>query len=413
MTSANRGTPIVLLCAVALAACAPTAGPAEANPQLTEAVATAFASILGTQAASQPTATNTPAPTATAQLPPPALPGTFVSGYLNPLDAPHTYIQDQCEYLRDKWTASNSPPGTIVMVVMFHGIEKGEGTVTDPKNIGSSDFKQLMNGLHDMGFQAIDTEQLADFLDHNARIPQRSVLLTQDDRHAAANFNDWFRPYWEKWQWPVVNGWISALGGSDPVLAENVALEQEGWVDHQAHGVVHNIPMSDGSSDEFLTGELQGSITNMQEYFKKTPIAIVWPGGGFGVRPVQFARKYGYRLGFTINPRGPVMYDWVPLADQQDPKRPLYLPEGPVNDPRMVLPRYWPQQVIPNLDTVRVIGEQAAAYAEQNKADGDGILRHCLRFHVRPHSVSKAPGWLTTRSKHVNRNMRVLSNRAG
>ena len=253
------------------------------------------------------------------------------------------------------------------MVVMFHGIEKGETAVSDPKNVGGGEFKQIMNGLHDMGFQAINTGQMADFLDHNARIPARSVLLIQDDRHAAGNFNDWFRPYWEKWQWPVVNGWISALGGNDPVLAENVELEQEGWVDHQAHGVVHNIPMGDSSTDEFLTGELEGSVTNIQTYFKKTPIAIIWPGGGFGVRPVQFARKYGYRLGFTINPRGPIMYNWVPLADQIDPGRPLYIPEGPVNDPRMVLPRYWPGQVLPNLDAVRFMGEQAAAYAEQNR----------------------------------------------
>jgi hypothetical protein len=358
----------LLLLASLLAGCAPAAPTVDAGAQMTQAVGTALASMLETQAVASPALTSTPVPTATELRTPPALPGPFSTANLNPLDKPHTYIQDSCEYLKDKWSSGNAAPGTIVMVVMFHSIEKGAATVSDPKNVGSGDFKKIMNGLHDLGFQAIDTQQLADFLDRNAMIPPRSVVLTQDDRHAAGNFNDWFRPYWEQWHWPVVNGWISALGGSDPVLADNVALEQEGWVDHQAHGVVHNIPMSDSSSDEYLTGELQGSITNIQEYFKKTPIAIIWPGGGFGVRPVQFARKYGYRLGFTINPRGPVMFDWVPLDDQQDPARPLYLPEGGVNDPRMVLPRYWPEQVLPNLDAIRAMGEQAADYAEQNKS---------------------------------------------
>ena len=107
---------------------------------------------------------------------------------------------------------------------MFHSIEKGEASASDPKNIGGSDFRQLMNGVHDMGFQAINATQLADFLDRNALIPPRSVVLIQDDRHAAANYIDWFKPYWDQWQWPVINGWISALGGTDPVLAENVAL---------------------------------------------------------------------------------------------------------------------------------------------------------------------------------------------
>jgi len=33
----------------------------------------------------------------------------------------------------------------------------------------------------------------------------------------------------------------------------------------------------------------------------------------------------------------------------------------------MVIPRYWPYQVQANLDSVRNIGKEAAAYAEQNK----------------------------------------------
>jgi hypothetical protein len=126
--------------------------------------------------------------------------------------------------------------------------------------------------------------------------------------------------------------------------------------------------MSDSSTDEFLTGELQGSMENLQKYFNKTPIAIIWPGGGFGVRPVEFARKFGYKLGFTINPRGPVMYNWIPQADATDPARPAYLPEGPAGDPLMTLPRYWDTDVRAHLDIVRNIGKEAAAYAEQNKA---------------------------------------------
>ena len=125
----------------------------------------------------------------------------------------------------------------------------------------------------DAGFQAIYMQELQEFLYTNAKIPQRSVLLVQDDRHAAQNFTDHFLPYYQKWGWPVINGWISALGGADPVLQENVALSQQGWVDYQAHGVVHNTPMSDSSTDDFLTGELQGSLTNIEKYFNKTPIA--------------------------------------------------------------------------------------------------------------------------------------------
>ena len=347
-----------------LTACQPaSAATPDMSAALTQAFQTAFAQL-------QPTATpipsETPVPPPTAVRTPPALPSRFVASQLNPLDTPHTYIQDTCQYLRDKWNSNNAPPGTVVMVVMFHGIIKGQ--VEKDNQISTGDFKQVMNDLHDMGFQAITTQQLADFLYTNAKIPERSVLLVVDDRHRAQNFNDHFREYWEQWHWPVVNGWISAFEGADQFLQENVALSKEGWVDYQSHGFIHNINMSDSSTDEFLTGELQRSMANIQKYFDKTPIAIIWPGGGFGLRPVQFARKFGYKLGFTINPRGPIMYNWVPQSDQTDPARPAYIAEGPAGDPLMTLPRYWDTDVRAHLDVVRTIGKEAATYAEQNKA---------------------------------------------
>lgn len=334
------------------------------SPALTQAFETALAGL-------QPTATSLPSetpvapPTAVVARTPPALPGTFVASQLNPLDTPHTYIEDTCQYLHDKWNSNNAAPGTLAMVIMYHGITQERPEKIH--DISKQDFKKTMDDLKEQGFEAITATQLADFLDHNAKIPARSVVLIQDDRHFAESFNEHFRPYWEKWGWPVVNAYIAKDERPD-LWAENAALAAEGWVDYQAHGVIHNENMSDSSTDEFLTGELQGAITNIQKYLNKTPIAIVWPGGNFGIRPVQKAREYGYRIGFTINPRGPIMYNWVPLADQQDPARPVYLPEGYVNDPRMVLPRYWPSQVRSELDKIRNIGNEAAAYAEQNKA---------------------------------------------
>lgn len=357
---------ILLLLTLLLASCQPAP---VATPDMSVALTQAFQTALaGLQPTATPPPSETPVPvfSPTVARTPPALPATFVASQLNPFDTPHTYIEDTCQYLHDKWNSNNATPGTVVMVIMFHGIsqEKAERV----HDISKQDFKQLMDDMKEQGFEAINATQLADFLDHNAKIPPRSVVLLVDDRHRAESFNEHFRPYYENWGWQVVNGWISAFGAEDAFLQENVALANEGWVDYQSHGFIHNENMTDGSTDDFLRQELEGSKENLQTHFNKTPVAIVWPGGNFGIRPVQAARQYGYRVGFTINPRGPIMYNWVPLADQQDPARPIYLPEGYVDDPRMVLPRYWPNQVQANLDAVRNIGKDAATYAGQNKA---------------------------------------------
>jgi hypothetical protein len=363
--------PILFLSAALLTACAPTATPQptqDMNAALTQAVATIMVGATQTAESLPPTLvpTQTPLPAPTAVRTPPALLQDFSTTLLNPLDTPHTYIQDSCQALKAKWDPNNAAPGTVVMVIMIHGISKE--APGKPQDMSIADFKKLINDLKDQGFSVIDTRQLFGFLDHNAKIPQRSAMLLQDDRHFAQNFNDVFRPYWEKWGWKVVNAWISNPDTSQQLWDENAALEAEGWVDHQAHGVIHNINMNDNSTDDFLKGELQGSIDAMQAHFNKTPIAIIWPGGDFGLRPAQAARKYGYKLGFTVNPRGPLMFNWIPISDAADPGRPSYIPEGPVGDPLMTLPRYWDTDARSYIDTVRNIGEAAAAYAEQNKA---------------------------------------------
>ena len=138
-------------------------------------------------------------------------------------------------------------------------------------------------------------------------------------------------------------------------------------MDHQAHGVVHNINMGADSSDEFLIGELKGSVDAIEEHFHKTPRAIIWPGGGYSAHPIEVAKEYGYKVGFTTHPRGPVMYNWVPLCDVSDASRPYFMIDGN-QDPLFVIPRYWDTDASEHVDTVRQIGKSAREYYESNRA---------------------------------------------
>lgn len=297
---------------------------------------------------------------------PPALPALHQSNYLNPLDAPRTYLQDTCQYLRNKWNPENSQPGTVVMIIMIQDVYKGP--VEEPGGINVGDLGIMMEQLYKQGFVAINTTQLLAFMERNKLIPPRSVMIIHDNRHPAEEFNKHFRDYWENWGWPIVNGFTSQPDTPESLWQENAALEYEGWVDHQAQGVMIGTYMTDDTSKAIITRELQGSIDSFAEHFGKSPIAFIWPGGGFGQRPVQAARQLGYQLGFTSNSRGPVMYNWVPLANDEDPERPAYIPEAQIGDPLMTLPRYWPDQVLDAIDQVRVMGNEALAYAQANKA---------------------------------------------
>lgn len=350
------------LLALLLASCQPATPTVDLNAIQTAAFQTAYAQI--SIPTDTPVPTETLIPTATAVRTPPALPGTYQSSILIPTNIPRTYVADTCQYLQNKWNSNNSIPGTVVMVIMFHGVNKGEASGND---ITVTQHKKLMDDLHDMGFQAITMQQMSDFMYNNAKIPERSVLLIVDDRHFAEYFNDHFRPYYNQWGWPVINAYIGVDERTD-LWAENAALSAEGWVDYQSHGYLHNTPISEGSSDEFINSEMGGAISSIQKYMNKTPIAYIWPGGGFSARAVEIGPQLGYKLGFTVNPRGPVMYNWVPQADAINDSNPYAIPETPAGNPLMTLPRYWSTDADENIDSVRVIGEEATAYAEQNKA---------------------------------------------
>lgn len=354
------------LVAAVLTSCSPATPTTDPNIAMTAAIETAFAEI------SQPTQTiaptEIPVPTATVPRTPPALPSTFQTGLINPENLPRNYVADACQYIKNKWDSTKSAPGTVVMVIMSHRIDQDATTSNAATTtISSKDLKRLMNDLHEAGFSAINMEQMADFMYDNAKIPERSFLFIVDDRASASKYNDHFRGYYEDWGWQIVNAYIGLDERTD-LWAENAALSAEGWVDYQAHGYIHNIPISDGSTDEFIMSEMQGVMTTFQKYFNKTPIAYIWPGGGFSKRAVEIGTQLGYKLGFTVNPRGPVMYNWIPQADTFNPSNPLAIPETPAGNPLMTIPRYMDIIARENIDTVRVIGQEAKAYAEQNKA---------------------------------------------
>lgn len=336
----------------------------EVNISLTAAIETLVAQLSAPTATPAPS--ETPVPTATVPRTPPALPVTFQTSILNREDLPKTYVADTCQYLQNKWNPNNAAPGTVVMPIMFHAIDK-DAASSQYMKISAKDFKLLMNDLHEMGFQAINTQQMADFMYSNAKIPQRSVLLIVDDRGHASKFRDHFQPYFQEWGWPVISAYIG-LDDRIDLWTENAKLSAEGWVDYQAHGYIHNTPITDGSDDNFIMGEMQGAANSLQKFMNKTPIAYVWPGGGFSKRAVELGTQIGYKLGFTINPRGPVMYNWVPQADAYNASNPMAIPETPAGNPLMTLPRYADINARSNLDQVRAIGEQAMQYAEQNKA---------------------------------------------
>ncbi len=297
----------------------------------------------------------------------------FNTNILDPGEESVQYFDDNCQYLELRWNQDNSEPGTVVVPVMFHSIKSNGNEAAETMDITQADFISLMDTAHAYDFEVITMDQMLDFVYSNGKIPPRSLLIIVDDRKFAEYFRDHFKPYYDQFGWTVVNAFISKPDNTQELWDENADLEFEGWVNHQAHGVIHNIPFDTSldtydtsafggpgilSAEDYILNEMEGSIKAFEEHFNKKPVAYIWAGGGYTSQAIEIGRELGYQIGFTAKEIGPVMFNWVTVDEQAKS----------MEDPLMVIPRYWSRWVSYRLiDEVIEIQSQAIAYAEQNK----------------------------------------------
>ena len=105
----------------------------------------------------------------------------------------------------------------------------------------------------------------------------------------------------------------------------------------------------------------------MQEHFGKRPVAFIWPRGLFTPLAVKIAGEAEYQVGFTAYPRGPLLFNWIPLGkDEQNAGNPL-----------MVLPRYWSTTAISALNKAVQISQSARDFYQDQKT---GDLAYYSQF---------------------------------
>ncbi len=339
--------------AVTLAAC----GTVESHSVAATATQPAASPALPTHT---PTITHTPIPpTATVTALPSATPqplAFFSPRFLKGI-TPVTYQTDVCQYLFNRWSEGKAAPGTVVMPVMYHGIRKEGGSVSDNITVTEKYFKETMQHARELGFETISIEQLDNFLQSNAYIPPRSLLLIIDDRRLGT-VKTHFLPILEENNWHLVMAYITGVI-NDKEWADVKEVLDTGFVEIQAHGFMHNgqTYFTEFTPEDIVQEEIYAPIDVFKAHLGYRPDAFIWPGGNFTPITVKTVREAGYSVGFTVYSRGPVMYNWVPLGEE----------ERSMNDPLLVLPRYWSTAAYNNLDEVVNYANQAITYANENR----------------------------------------------
>lgn len=262
---------------------------------------------------------------------------------------PVQYIDDQCKYLQLKWNPEKSPPGTIVVPIMFHSVAKSGRVITDTTSISEEYFDSVLTHANDLGFQTITTEELVGFLTTNEPIPPLSMIMILDDRRPGVT--ERFLPYLTQYDWTLTLGWI-IQDQRDYLWDWMEYLAESGRLDVQSHGYWHKYIVEE-TTEEIIIEEIYDPIPILEEHFGYRPTAFIWPGGNFTERSIQVAHEAGYQLGFSAYAHGPYLFNWIPQSED----------EIAIGDPLMTLPRYWSPTAWRNLDMGIQISAEARAFA--------------------------------------------------
>lgn len=277
------------------------------------------------------------------------------------------YLDNTCRYLNLRWGEGKAEPGTVVVPVMFHSIVQPPSKVTDPKDITIGEFQSFVYTANSLGFETITTEELLNFLLYNNPIPARSMILIVDDRRPGLIYEH-FIPILEPNDWTVTSAYIAEPDGLEWAWDWMERMYESGRMDVQSHGYSGQLYILPETPLEQIQSEIWESTPVLEEHFGVRPTAFIWPGGNFTPLSVQVAREGGYELGFTAYSRGPLLFNWIPLGEE----------ERLVNDPLMVLPRAWSNSVNYNLDEAIKLSEQVRGFAEQNEAEErDWMRKYC------------------------------------
>lgn len=307
-----------------------------------------------------PTIIPTPAPTS---LPP----AHFENELLRDGIQLQAYIDDECQFLAQRWDPENALPGTVVAPIMFHSIRPGNEEPGDPSAINADLFAQIIELARYYGFETITSQELIEFLQTNQRIPQLSMMLIVDDRRPGTA-EDYFLPIMRENDWTTSLGWL--VGDTDirtGLWGWIERLNETGYFDILSHGFNH-IYLQENMTDEMVWEEIWGSIPVFEQHFGTRPLAFIWPGGNYTAKAINFAREAEFEIGFTIHSRGPILFNAIPQGEQ----------EIAFGDPLMTLPRFWSSAALLNLDQSVSASKEALSFAIENySAEADWFSQNC------------------------------------
>lgn len=167
--------------------------------------------------------------------------------------------------------------------------------------VSTPEFEAQMKYLAENGYHPITTDELADYLETGAALPEKPILITFDDGYIDNYRNAYpiLKKYGLKGTIFIITDYLNVYPN---YLTWEIAQEMQdsGTIDIQCHTMTH-VELSKLGSEEELRHEALDSKKAIEAHLKKTVHSIAYPCGSYDDAVLDVIREGGYRTAFTVN----------------------------------------------------------------------------------------------------------------
>lgn len=182
-----------------------------------------------------------------------------------------------------------------VRVLYYHSVDANAGNEV---TITPESLKKQLQYINDNNYTTITMKELYDYLNNNAPIPEKSIIITFDDGYMN-NYTEAFPILKELNMKATIFCVGNSLDGSYYLSHEALKEMSDYGIDIESHTVNH-VHLDTLSYDEQLS-EMKNSKEILENITGREVISIAYPFGDYNADTIKATKQAGYSLGFTTN----------------------------------------------------------------------------------------------------------------
>lgn len=190
---------------------------------------------------------------------------------------------------------------TGVPVLCYHQVYDD---ATDYYALPTQKFEEQMAYLKKEGYTTITLDDLYNHYTNDTPLPPKPVVITFDDGYVD-NFT-YAYPILKKYQHKATIFIATEDVGKQIYTSRRLSwdnirtMKKEGLIDFQSHTANH-VNLLDIMDKKALMDELKGSREKIEQETGKAADYIAYPTGSYNKKIVDYCKKAGYKMGFTID----------------------------------------------------------------------------------------------------------------